>query len=288
MFADEHLPRQSESPPEPCATVAQLVPAHSIGATDADEATIIHALLTECPDAAAELAQYSELATRLLYCAPLVAPPPALAERLLAATAGGTTLRSGTPGPTLPHPAAVASPAAARASQPPINKPGGRRWSFSYLTAVAASLILLLLNGAFLVQNRQLQAQQAVLAAELAQQNRALILLSAEEPQEVELFDPAGVTAAQADILWNTSLGIAVLYVRAFPASQPEQAYQIWLNQGNEKTSGGLFRVDDSGMGLLVFPLPQPLDAYDSIGITPEPKTGSPGPTAPPVVRGPI
>lgn len=287
MFADEHLPRQSESPPEPCATVAALVPAHSIGATDADEAVVVHALLTECPHAAAELAQYSELATRLLYCAPLVAPPPALAERLLAATGGGATLRPSPLGPTLPRPSVAASPAA-RTLQPPVNKPRSHRWSFSYLTAVAASLILLLLNGAFLVQNRQLQAQQAVLAAELAQQNRALILLSAEEPEEVELFDPAGVTAAQADILWNTSLGIAVLYVRAFPASQPDQAYQIWLNQGNEKTSGGLFRVDDSGMGLLVFPLLQPLDAYDSIGITPEPKAGSPGPTAPPVVRGPI
>lgn len=287
MSADEHLLRQSESPPDPCATVAELVPAHSIGATDADEAAVIHALLSACPHAAAELAQYSELAERLLYCAPLVAPSPALADRLLAMTGGGTTRRSGTPGPMLPRPAAVAAPVA-HTPQSPLNKPQGRRWSFSYWTVVAASLILLLLNGAFLVQNRQLHMQQAILATELAQQNRALILLSAEEPQEVELFDPAGVSAAQADILWNTSLGIAVLYVRAFPASQPEQAYQIWLNQGNEKTSGGLFRVDDSGMGLLVFPLPQPLDAYDSIGITPEPKTGSAGPTAPPVVRGPI
>jgi len=280
MFADEHLPRRPAASPEPCATVAELVPAYSIGATDAEEATAVHAGLADCPAAAAELAAYSELAERLLYSAPLVAPPPALADRLLAATGRELPFRPSAPRPSLPRPPVVA--------QPPAKRSQGGRWSFSYLTAVAASLVLLLLNGAFLLQNRQLQAQQAALAAEVAQQNRALILLSAEEPQEVELFDPAGVTAAQADILWNTSLGIAVLYVRAFPASQPEQAYQLWLNQGETKTSGGLFQVDESGMGLLVFPLPQPLDAYDSIGITPEPKGGSPGPTAPPVVRGPI
>lgn len=286
MFSDERFLRKPESPSEPCDTVAGLVPAHSIGATDDDEAHIVNALLADCPHAAAELANFSHLAELLHYSPPLVTAPPALTARLLAATAAPDPSHLGD-GRAI-RPALNAGSADIYSLNTTRNKKSGRSWSFSSLAAVAASLVLLALNGAFLVQNRQLQVRQRELAHGLAQQNRALILLSAEEPEEVELFDPDGATAAQADVLWNTSLGIAVVYVRAFPESKPDHAYQLWLNQGETKTSGGLFQVDASGMGLLVFSLPQPLDAYDSIGITPEPQTGSPRPTAPPVVRGPI
>ena len=286
MFSDERFLRKPEPPNEPCEMVMGLVPAHSIGATDDDEVNVVNALLADCPHAAAELANFSRLAEALHYSAPPVTAPPTLAARLLAATAAPAESHLG--GARAGRPNFKGNSANVYTLNPAKNKKSGQSWSFSYLAAVAASLVLLVLNGAFLVQNRQLQARQRELAHDLAQQNRALILLSAEEPEEVELFDPDGATAAQADVLWNTSLGIAVVYVRAFPESKPDQAYQLWLNQGETKTSGGLFQVDASGMGLLVFSLPQPLDAYDSIGITPEPQTGSPRPTAPPVVRGPI
>lgn len=285
MFSDDRFLRQSEPALDPCDTVAALVPAHSIGATDDDEANVVHTQLADCPQAAAALAHYSQLAELLLFSAPPVAAPPAVAARL----------RRAITAPALPGAQPILLPRrilGAEASSDGFaadkTKKSSRGWSFSYLTAVAATVLLFALNGTLLVQNRQLQARQNLLANDLVQQNRALILLSAEAPEEVELFDPDGATAAQADILWNTSLGIAVVYVRAFPASQPDQAYQIWLNQGDTKTSAGLFQVDASGMGLLVFPLQQSLDLYDSIGITPEPQTGSPGPTAPPVVRGPV
>ncbi len=284
MFSDDRFLRQSEPALDPCDTVAALVPAHSIGATDDEEVNVVHTQLADCPQAAAELAHYSQLAELLLYSAPPVAAPPAVAARLRAAMTA-TALPGERP---ILLPSGTLGAAAGRDGSHAGKTKKNSRWSFSYLTTVAATLLLLALNGTFLVQNRQLQTRQTELANDLAQQNRALILLSAEAPEEVELFDPDGTTAAQADILWNTSLGIAVVYVRAFPASQPDQAYQIWLNQGDRKTSAGLFQVDDSGMGLLVFPLQQSLDLYDSIGITPEPQTGSPGPTAPPVVRGPV
>lgn len=286
MFSDDRFLRQSEPPLDPCDTVAALVPAHSIGATDDDEANIVHTLLADCPQAAGELAHYSQLAELLLYSAPPVIAPPAVAARLRNAMTAPNL--PGIRPPLLPGHTLGSGAIGYDGLDSGKIKKSSRRWSFSYLTTVAATLLLLALNGTLLVQNRQLQTRQTALANELAQQNRALILLSAEAPEEVELFDPDGATAAQADILWNTSLGIAVVYVRAFPTSQPDQAYQIWLNQGDLKTSAGLFQVDDSGMGLLVFPLQQSLDLYDSIGITPEPQTGSPGPTAPPVVRGPV
>lgn len=166
-------------------------------------------------------------------------------------------------------------------------------WHFGRFLATAAMLALVFLNMALLVQNQRLEREQFSLAQALtqqmqalAQQNQALILLAAEEPQEVEIFSPDGTSTAKADILWNNQLGIAVVYVRDFPQCEAGMKYQLWLTKDGKRRSGGLFSVDSSGMGLLVVPLEQSIDLYDTIGITPEPDGGSPGPTAPPVVRG--
>jgi hypothetical protein len=147
-------------------------------------------------------------------------------------------------------------------------------------------MVLIVTNVALVTQNQQLRHQQELMATTLNEQSRALILLAAEEPHEVEIYAPDGHTTARADILWNSSLRMAVVYVRDFPPCEAGMKYQLWLTKNGQKTSGGLFSVDASGMGLLVMPLEFDLDLYEMIGITPEPATGSSGPTAPPVVLG--
>jgi hypothetical protein len=76
-----------------------------------------------------------------------------------------------------------------------------------------------------------------------------------------------------------------MLYAKEFPQLQPDQVYQLWLTDNGERESGGLFTVDQNGTGVLVFPVTRPMDSLDSMGITPEPAGGSPGPTSRPVVR---
>ncbi len=311
--------------PQRCDDIEPMIPAHSIGATDPNEVVQINALLSECPRSAATLATYRQLATRLLYSAPPAIAPQPIADRLRVAigmtNASPAVVRRQAP-PRLPFmrlpvrrntasarrskrltplPAAMANYAlqpdadgnAARfGQQPPLplaksTKPS-RRWLFVRPLAAAAVVALLVGNVALLLQNQQLQLQQDILAADLAQQNRALIFLAAEEPQELEIFDPAGLSSARADILWNNSLGLAVIYVRDFPECEAGMKYQLWLTKDGQRSSGGLFSVDAKGMGLLVLSLDDSLDLYDVIGITPEPASGSPGPTAPPVVRGEI
>lgn len=63
-------------------------------------------------------------------------------------------------------------------------------------------------------------------------------------------------------------------------AALPEdQQYQLWLIEGDDRTSGGIFSVTQSGYAALQVYAPQPLDSYDGFGITIEPYGGSPGPT---------
>lgn len=277
----------------PCDEVADLIPAHSIGATDPEEAAVVRARLGACNKAAAELADYSKIAETLLYTAPVQRAPAQLANRLREsistrpATPAHVNPLTKRPSPVMSRPAAVANHNVSPLLMTPAPKPA-RRWTFLRTAAAAASLLLVGLNMTLLVQNQQLRAHQEEIAAELAQQNRALIFLAAEEPHEVILPAAQENSLAQADVLWNSSLGVAVVYVRAFPELPPDKAYQIWLNKDGQRTSPGLFTVENGGMGIFVFSITEPLDSYDAIGITPEPASGSLGPTAPPVVRGPV
>jgi anti-sigma factor RsiW len=251
--------------------LADLLPAYGLGCTDADESAYVKAALAADPAAAALLADYAALARSLLYSAPPVSAPAHLAERLEAALAQETAAAA-------PRPA-VAPPTAATP----------RRWSWwsrSLQPALAVvALLLLALNVYWAVANRALRRERAELVAQVDRQNEALLLLLEQQPQQVVLpAAPEGGTA-EATVRWRTGAHIAVLEARNFPPLPPDRVYQLWLTNDGVRTSGGLFTVDSYGNGALAFESPLPLEELDALGVTPEPAGGSPGPTAPPVVR---
>jgi anti-sigma-K factor RskA len=90
---------------------------------------------------------------------------------------------------------------------------------------------------------------------------------------------------ALAEVAWLFDKNVAVLRASGFPALEAGKVYQLWLIRNGERTSGGTFVVDEQGTGTFVFTPPESLDNFEGMGITPEPAGGSPGPTAPPVVR---
>jgi anti-sigma-K factor RskA len=61
--------------------------------------------------------------------------------------------------------------------------------------------------------------------------------------------------------------------------------FQLWLRKDDVRLSAGVFQVDATGSGTLVFHVPEPLDTLDALGITTEPVGGSEGPTGQGVVR---
>lgn len=287
----------------PCDEVAALIPAYSLGAIDPEEAAAVNRRLSACSEAAAALADYGKMAEALLYTAPPRQAPPQLAQRLRTvigmppadvqrpATRGNPLVGARGVRPVYRNPSPPVGPTGGSLSPfdlaPPTPK-AARRWSFVNGVATAAGILLVAMNLTLWAQNQQLHAQQEALAAQLMQQNKALIFLAAEEPQEVILPAAQENSEAQADVLWNNTLGIAVVYVRDFPELPPDQAYQLWLRKDDQRISPGLFTVEKGGMGIFVFPIEQSLDFYDIMGITPEPAGGSPGPTGSPVVRGPV
>jgi anti-sigma-K factor RskA len=271
----QNLP-ESSLPEKPasalCDEVEALIPAYSLGATDADETAFVQAHLAECPQSVHTLAGYTILAMNLLHNTPAVQPPPHLLRRLaqVLGQAGGSRLAA--PGPS----------------------PRGwfQQWRWASMWAAAATtalLLLVLLNLYWVYQLVTLRQAYDTLVSERARQqeeeNTVYLLLASDGRQSIELPSAQENSQAGAEVLWDPELNMAMLYAKDFPQLQPDQVYQLWLTKNGERQSGGLFNVDQNGIGVLVFPITRPLDSLDSMGITPEPAGGSPGPTSPPVVR---
>lgn len=261
-----------------CELVLELIPAYSLGATDPDETEFVNARLANCPEAMAELARYRALAEAMLFSAPAVAAPPQLAQRLQAATAARKPANQ--PAPPRPAP-----PGLWQRLRDALASP---QWRPALAVAVAAVVLLAGLSLLWGAQLGQLRQQQQLLAARLNEQEALLAMVGGGQFVRVELpAGPAGeATAASAAVICDPGRTIGFIQAESLPPLADGMAYQVWLIKGEERVSGGLFQVDDAGQGRLAFEAPEPLGAYDAIGITPEPASGSPGPTSPPVIRG--
>lgn len=275
MGNERPIEQIASQPEEERARVEALLPAYAIGACDADDAAFVDDGLTRYPELAHDLEQFQGMTHALLTLMPTAEPPKALSTKLHAAVRSeaarddGTAAHQAMPTPRVPRRGWLAA--------------AGWRWALG-----ASLLALLLLNSYWLWQNRALQTEQVQLIAQISDQRAAIGLLSDDEVYRTEIFDPEGVGDAKASVIWNEAFPIAILYAEGFPQLEADQTYQIWLIQGEERISGGLFDVDRLGTGTVIMHLPATLDSFSAMGITPEPRGGSSAPTAPPVVRGPI
>ena len=73
----------------------------------------------------------------------------------------------------------------------------------------------------------------------------------------------------------------ALVLVQNMPPLPADQAYQLWLVQGDERYDGGTYDADDE-IWLIQFPLNY--DLVEVVGVTIEPQGGSPVPTGPRVM----
>jgi hypothetical protein len=120
-----------------------------------------------------------------------------------------------------------------------------------------------------------LQLQQ-----ELARQQQIARVLTEADARELAPSIAAGDVRGTAFL--DRSTDQILLRVSRLPELPAERTYQVWFTRPDRQVeSGGTFRVDDRGTGLILSTAPAGLDAYIGIGITSEPGGGSRTPTAP-------
>lgn len=224
------------------------IPAHAIGALDADESAALESHLETCASCRTELAEYRSLGTSLLTATPPKQPSPALRKRL----------QSQLPGK--------------RGSDRPRFS-----LSFSRLAWGLAVIALLLLNLASFVQLRQIRNQQAMLSIQVENGRAALAILSSPDV----MLLPISSEIVTGTLLLDRERNQAVLVARDLPGLSENQIYQIWLvKPDGGRDSAGLFRPEiGQPYTTQAIQISQPLSSYLGIGVTVEPANGSDAPT---------
>jgi len=154
--------------------------------------------------------------------------------------------------------------------------PAGRRRTFAFLRSpawgIAAVVLVLLLAAGNVTQ----WARGAPSARTAASPGLDTIIL-------VGVNDAKG---AYGTVVLDAKDNGGVLAVRDMPRLDAGHQYQLWLVRGDERRSGGVFSVDDDGYGNLLLSIPRDFKGFTGIGISVEPKGGSPAPTGARVAAG--
>ena len=245
-----------------------LAAAYALGALPAEEARRFEAYLAGSPEAQREVAEYREVAALLALAGPESAPSPDLRERVIA--------RVRTP---------AAGPAAARPR-------GGRPW-----LALAAALVAVVGLGfgySQLTTVRDLRQELARLGQRLDETSdrlraREATLNSILEPG-VQLFQltASGDPEPLVQLFWDRRSHRAVIHGFRLDSVPEGRAYQLWFIKDGAPVPSVTFRPEATGH-VLVEGIAVPAEGdVSAAALTVEPESGSPQPTSPIRLVGPL
>lgn len=109
--------------------------------------------------------------------------------------------------------------------------------------------------------------------------NEMIVLDQKDHPAHTQVLD---VMKLQSTDTNSTVAGAAyliqqgneknlVVHLNQMPATQGNQAYQVWLLKDGLRYNAGTFRIDLSGEGILTYKISDPNLTFEAIGITLEP-----------------
>ncbi|MBM7479864.1 anti-sigma factor domain-containing protein [Oerskovia jenensis] len=238
-----------------------LLAAYALDAVDDLDRRAVERLLAADPDARRELDEHRAVVAAFTVDAD---PPAALRERVLGSLA------------TVPQVAAPWGSEGAAGTTPPAGSGSGggvrprstRRRRWAVVAAAAAAVVAVAVPTTLAVQARQEQVR-------LQTQADAVASMLADPAAEIVRGEMVGGGDASALVS-----GDRVLFsVTDLPRAGSAEDYQLWLVEGEEMVSAGVFDAHDGSAALLV-------EAAGSAGVavTLEPAGGSPQPTSDPLV----
>jgi anti-sigma-K factor RskA len=237
--------------------VIDLLPGFALGCLDEEDLQAVTRHLSRCATCRQELGLYRETVDRLVESTPIHALPSGLKARVVHRIEGAARSRVHQ---ELPEAArSGARPAMRSLWRPVLIRSMGVGLGFAALILVA---LLWTSNVRLNRQITDIQARQAT-----ANMHMVALVGTVDAP------DSHGYI-----ILFRNS-NYGALAVENAQVLDAQHQYQVWLVQNGKRTSGGVFSVNEDGYGTLQITASQPLENYQSFGITIEPTGGSPGPT---------
>jgi anti-sigma factor RsiW len=233
-----------------CGDVEAMLDAYALDALDPAETAEVVAHLARCADCRARLTRSERTAAALAFEVAPVAPPARLRRRLLAEIAELGPAVTGPP-PAMP---------VARAADDSLADRRARRVAVA-LSAVAAALVIGLIGLGLVARQAQLarddaRADQREFAEYLAGGGVVTPLVPA----------PGAVSGGQGSLIVAPNQPRAMLLVTGF-AIGDGQHYRVWVERGGDRTWVGELTPARDGTGYLMLTAPEPLTAYDTVGI---------------------
>ncbi len=224
--------------------VDELIPAHVLGALDAEESARVETHTATCPGCMAQLRDAEQAVSMLALSAPPVPAPPAVRDRLMAAIES--------------EPQTVSRPAVV-AAEPSPKRDGSRSpgwWPrFARIAApVLAVAVIALVAWNVSLRNSLTDTRDTIYGS----------ATSAALPHVGTVFIDAN---GQATLEANAS------------SAPSGKTYQAWvIPPGGKPISAGLFSGGRTSVDLATVAHPG-----DTVAVTVEPAGGSPQPTSPPI-----
>lgn len=277
------------SPPTPPNDPRSDIAAYSIGALEADEATVVKRLLDTDPALKREAAEYAAAASLLTLSVPRAEPPAALKGKIMAAA------RASRP------PALTVLPKAAPA------RPERRLRDVLAFVASAAAVLLFafsmyLMNQTNVLRERETQiaAENSTMATAIAQltavpmptiapvpsanpgMETAVKLLTAPDSHRMELVGDDG--SMKAMVMFAPSHSEALVVTSSLPTLDEGHTYQLWqIDHEGQPVSAGMFETNNNGIMAMIFEPVIEWDSVSAVGISIEPAGGSEAPTTTPL-----
>jgi anti-sigma-K factor RskA len=251
-----------------CAEIIELSAAVALDAAEAGDRERVEQHAEECPNCAAALHEFREVAAMLGAAVPQVEPAARLRNRVL------LTARR--------------TPQAAR---PPRRLWPRVRLSPAWAVAAASMLVSvasLVWVGVLSAEVRQLRADAAAERDRAARYDNVVEVLGSPQLAVRSLKPASQSVHSYGTVYLDPSSRTGMLTARGLPPIPQGHAWQLWFVRGNERVSGGMLWPDRMGNGYTLIQVPADLQSYEVIGVTEEPGQGSAWPTTPRIMDGRI
>jgi anti-sigma-K factor RskA len=134
-------------------------------------------------------------------------------------------------------------------------------------------------------RNDALRREVATARRDAANLTRSIRVLSAPDLIRVDLKGQAPAPNAVARAYWSATQGL-VVNAEGLPRIDVSKVYQLWVINGAQVESAGLFTIDATGAGTVTAPQSAAPALPEAIAVSLEPAGGVPARTGPIVLLG--